>query len=109
MLPVKNKGSYEPYVVSDKKTLEVFFLLKFLVSSYITLCEKFDPCLLSRKGQLLPSMHNIIHLDRRLLDDATCQIARLKALYFQTRRFLKLYRSLPNTKAAIFKSNMAET
>ena len=43
------------------------------------------------QGHILPQGHNLIKLGRGLLGDATYQISRLYALWFQTRRFFHVF------------------
>ena len=43
------------------------------------------------RALLLPKGHNLNRLGRSPLDDATYQILRLKALWFQTRRFFHVF------------------
>ena len=42
-------------------------------------------------GHLLPQAHNLNKLGKGLLGDATSQISRLKAFWFQTSRFFHVF------------------
>ena len=76
---------YTPYikalglVVSDKKIFSCF--------PYISLCKTYDP----RGMPFLPHRHNLNKLARCPLSDATYQISRLYAVWFQTRRFFHVF------------------
>ena len=57
-------------------------------SPYISLCKTCDP---PGGGYFWPLGHNLSKLDRGPLGDATYQISRLYALWFQTRRFFHVF------------------
>ena len=55
---------------------------------YISLCKKCDP---PERGHFWPQGHNLNKLGKGLLGDATFQISRLWALWFQTRIFFSRF------------------
>ena len=78
MLHIKYQGSCLGPVVSDK----IFSCFPYIISLYKT-CDQ-------GVGPILASGHNLNKLGKDSLDDATYPLSRLKALWFQTRRFLKV-------------------
>ena len=67
-------------MVSDKKICSYFL--------YISLCKTFNPVGQSQFGR---QGHNLNKHGKGLLDDASYQILRLYALWFQTRRFFHVF------------------
>ena len=60
---------------------------RFFTFPLISLCKTTDP---PDQGHFWPQGYNLNKLGRGPLGDATYQILRLQAFWFQTRRFLKL-------------------